>query len=55
MLSIHLLGIKTNEYSNDNYGFKNPVAISIRNMRSIRVSILLKKYYKQVKLSLLTN
>ena len=26
--AIHSLGIKTNEYSNDNYGLKNPVEIA---------------------------
>ena len=28
--AIHSLGIKTNEYSNDNYGLKNPVEIAIK-------------------------
>ena len=28
--AIHSLGIKTNEYSNNNYGLKNPVEISIK-------------------------
>ena len=28
-MSIHSFGIKTNEYSNDNDGFKNPVEIAI--------------------------
>ena len=27
---IHSLGIKTSEYSNDNYGLKNPVEIAIK-------------------------
>ena len=28
--AVYSLGIKTNEYSNDNYGLKNPVKIAIR-------------------------
>ena len=28
--AIHSLGIKTSEYSNDNYGLKNPVEIAIK-------------------------
>ena len=28
--AIHSLGIKTNEYSNDNYDLKNPVEIAIK-------------------------
>ena len=28
--AIHSLGIKTNKYSNDNYGLKNPVEIAIK-------------------------
>ena len=28
--AIHSLGVKTNEYSNDNYGLKNPVEIAIK-------------------------
>ena len=28
--AVHTLGIKTNEYSNDNYGLKNPVEIAIK-------------------------
>ena len=28
--TIHSLGIKTNEYSNNNYGLKNPVEIAIK-------------------------
>ena len=39
--AIYSLGIKANEYSNDNYGLKNPV--------KIRVSILLKKILQTVK------
>ena len=27
--ALHSLGIKTNEYSNDNYSLKNPVEIAI--------------------------
>ena len=54
--AIHSLGIKTNEYSNNNYGLKKPVENAIkkyeqhpnikmllRNMSSIRISTLLKK------------
>ena len=28
--AVHSLGIKTNEYSNDNYGLKNPVETAIK-------------------------
>ena len=28
--AIHSLGVKTNEFSNDNYGLKNPVEIAIK-------------------------
>ena len=28
--ALHSLGIKTNEYSNDNYGLENPVEIAIK-------------------------
>ena len=28
--TMHSLGIKINEYSNDNYGWKNPVEIAIK-------------------------
>ena len=44
------LGIKTNEYSNNNYGLKNPVETAIKkNTSSFRVSILLKKIFKTMK------
>ena len=41
--ALHSLGIKTNEYSNDNYGLENPVEIAIKKYDQHRVSILLKK------------
>ena len=28
--AVHSLGIKTNEYSNDNYGLKNPVRMAVK-------------------------
>ena len=31
--AIHSLGTKTNEYSNDNYGLKNPVEIAIKKYK----------------------
>ena len=31
--AIHSLGIKTNEYSNENYGLKNPVEIAIKKYK----------------------
>ena len=43
MLSIHLLGIKTNEYSNDNYGFENPVAIAYKKYEKHPSINLIKK------------
>ena len=47
--ALHTLGIKTSEYSNDNYGLKNPVEIAIKNTSSIWVSVLLKKMLETMK------
>ena len=46
--AVHSLGIKTNEYSNDNYGLKNPVETAIKKYEQ-HPSILLKKILQTMK------
>ena len=39
--AIHSLGIKTSEYSNDNYCLKNPIEIAIKKYeRHLRISLI---------------
>ena len=46
--AVQSLGIKTNEYSNDNYGLKNPVETAIKKYEQ-HPSILLKKILQTMK------
>ena len=41
--AIHSLGLKTNEYSNDNYGLKNPVEIATKKYEQHPSINLIKK------------
>ena len=46
---IHSLGIKTNEYSNDNYGSKNPVEIAIKKYEQHSSINLIKEILQTMK------
>ena len=53
--AIHYLGIKINYIQLITTGYKIQLKLLLRNMRSIQVSILLKKHYKQRKFSFPTS